>query len=88
MAERMVVLFRQRKRALGQNAASLHVAVQGEPRLENVDVMKEAGGRLRTLAKEIKGVTVSKTLTISFKPTGKDKAAVLCGVEIIQENSP
>jgi hypothetical protein len=63
------------------------VAAQGEQVVKDLDIAREAGGTNRALVKEIKGVRVTKELTLTFtsSPGAKVKAPVLCGIEMIAE---
>lgn len=59
------------------------VAVQGETVLENVDVIREAGGAFRMLSRDIDKVEVENDLTIRLLPKAeKGREPVLSGVEI------
>ena len=55
--------------------------------LAGFDPEKEAGGPLRSVVKEFKGVRVKKDLVITLTPTDDApvKASVLCGIEIRAE---
>jgi len=63
------------------------VAVQGETVLKGFDILKEAGGRNRSLVKELKGVRVRKELVVTFSAslTAKYPASLLNGIEVIEE---
>jgi len=63
------------------------VTVQGKPAIERLDVVKAAGGRNRSLVKEIRGVEVKDRLVIDLAadPASKQQATVLSGVEIQAE---
>lgn len=65
--------------AVGERVFS--VSVQGKPKLTDLDVVEEAGGRNRALVKEIKGVTVGDFLLIELSPTSK-QPAMLSGIEL------
>ena len=60
------------------------VALQGKPVLTGFDVVGEAGGAMRGVVKEFKGVGIKDTLEIALEPKG-GLESVLCGVEIVQE---
>jgi outer membrane protein assembly factor BamB len=63
-----------------------NVNVQGKPALPSLDIAQEAGGRHRTLVKELRGVSVGDELVIDLIPTStKHRAAILCGLEIHAE---
>jgi hypothetical protein len=63
------------------------VKLQGASAIESLDVVAEAGGRSRSLVKEISGVEVSRDLLIELAPhpAAMRQAAVLCGVEVVAE---
>lgn len=63
------------------------VDVQGQEVLAKLDVAKEAGGRNRSLVKELAGIEVQDRLLIELTPDAqsKERAAVLSGVEIQAE---
>jgi outer membrane protein assembly factor BamB len=59
------------------------VAVQGKTVLKDFDISKEAGGPNRALVREIKGVSVSKELNLTF--SAARGVPVLSGVELLAE---
>jgi outer membrane protein assembly factor BamB len=62
------------------------VSVYGKPKLVDLDVVKEAGGRNRPLAKEISGVTVGDFLLIELSPQSSSKLpTMLSGIELDAE---
>jgi hypothetical protein len=63
------------------------VSVQGRIVLPGLDVVKEAGGRNRSLVKELSSVEVKDRLVIELTPeaTAKLPAALLSGVEVQAE---
>jgi hypothetical protein len=63
------------------------VAIQGKQAIASLDILKEAGGRNRSLVKELSGVDASQSLTIELTPdpNSKEQATVLCGIEIQSE---
>jgi outer membrane protein assembly factor BamB len=63
------------------------VSLQGRAAIAAIDVVKEAGGRNRSLVKEISGVEVTDRLEIELTPeaSAKLQAALLSGVEIQAE---
>jgi len=61
------------------------IALQGKEALNDLDIVKEAGARLRGIVREVKGVAVSDTLRISFTPAEHSLPSLLCGVEVIRE---
>lgn len=60
-----------------------NVKVGDDQTIENIDVVKEAGGRNRLLVKELTGVEAAKQLTIEL--TSVKGKTLLCGVEIVSE---
>ncbi len=63
------------------------VKLQGQPAIEALDVVQETGGPNRSLVKEVTGVEVAQDLKIELVPhaAAKERAALLCGVEIEAE---
>jgi outer membrane protein assembly factor BamB len=63
------------------------VALQGKEVLHDFDVVREAGGTLRTLVKEFKGVRAGRELTVAFTPASwaEVPASLLCGLEVAEE---
>ncbi len=60
------------------------VSLQGDtsgPALQNLDVVKEAGGRLRPVVREFKGVALADALTVTFTPSRG--ASVISGIEVL-----
>lgn len=55
--------------------------------LDTLDVVGQAGGRLRGLVKEFQGVQIEDELLVELAPhsNSKEQAAILCGVEIQAE---
>jgi outer membrane protein assembly factor BamB len=60
-----------------------HVGLQGKEVLKDFDIVKEAGGPLRGVVKEFRGVRVKKDLTVTLSPSAG--VPVLCGVEVTAE---
>jgi outer membrane protein assembly factor BamB len=60
-----------------------HVGLQGKEVLKDFDVVKEAGGPLRGVVKEFRGVRVKKDLTVTLSPSAG--VPVLGGVEVTAE---
>jgi hypothetical protein len=59
------------------------VSVQGKPKLSDLDVVQEAGGKNRAVVKEIKGVTVGDFLLIELTPQASSKfPTMLSGIEL------
>ena len=59
------------------------VSIQGKRVLESFDIANEAGGSLRGLVKEFKGISPAGTLELSF--TDRVGQACLSGVQLIAE---
>lgn len=63
------------------------VGVQGKTVLAALDIVKQAGGRNRTLVKQIEGVTVTDKIVLTFtngSGDGRDAVPLLCGVELLR----
>ena len=63
------------------------VKVNGKTALAGLDVVQEAGGKCRTLVKEVAGAEVEDRLTIELvpDPSSKIRACLLSGIEIQAE---
>jgi outer membrane protein assembly factor BamB len=63
------------------------IRVQGRPAVAAFDVVKEAGGRNRSLVKELPGIEVADKLVIELLPAGDAQmpASVLSGIEVQAE---
>ncbi len=61
------------------------VALQGQTVLRAFDVSREAGGPLRGVVREFRGVVVQKELTVTLTPADGAAPPVLSGVEIVAE---
>ena len=63
------------------------IFLQGDPVLEQFDLVKEAGGRCRGIVKQFPDVLVDDTLRITLQtPPGQAKGAVLSGVELVNQH--
>ena len=60
-----------------------HVSLQGKQVLSKLDIVGEAGGRMRSLVKELQAVPVDGALTVALTPVAGE--TILCGVEVIAE---
>jgi hypothetical protein len=65
------------------DARVFDVALQGRTVLEALDIAKEAGGRMRGLVKEFKGVHADGSILVHLAP--RKGVSVLSGIEIIAE---
>jgi hypothetical protein len=61
------------------------VQVEGQPLLENLDIIKEAGAPQRGIVREWKGMEVNDKVTVAFKSKTAPFTALLCGLELIAE---
>ena len=62
------------------------VRLQGKTVLRGLDIAREAGGELRELVKEFRGVLGGAELRVELVPRGAgSKPPLLCGVEIVAE---
>jgi hypothetical protein len=59
------------------------VSLQGEEVLTDLDVVKAAGGKMRGIMKEFRGVKIGRTLELSL--TSKSGAAIISGIEVMFE---
>jgi len=64
------------------------VAVEGGSGVRGLDVVKAAGGRLRSLVKEMKGVQLSGSLKVRLTPQQGSLPPVISGIEIVASNLP
>jgi hypothetical protein len=62
-----------------------NVFIQDRQVLEAFDIVKEAGGINRPVAKEFKGINVKDDLKIKLASAEGQAAPLLCGIEIIAE---
>lgn len=64
-----------------------NVEVQGREAIKDLDIVKEAGGSLRSLVKEVTGVVVEDMLTVRLTPSvqASNRTTILCGIEVIAE---
>ena len=62
------------------------VTLEGKTVLRDFDVVKAAGGPLRTIVREFRDVKVGEKLHITLEParSAKLRETLLCGIEIIQ----
>lgn len=76
--------FAEPESKTGKNR-TFDVKIQGESKIEDLNILKEAGKINTVLTKTVEGIRVDQTLNIEFIP-GNDKALpILNGIEIIQE---
>ena len=62
------------------------VIAQGITVIDSLDIVKEARAHNVSLVKQLRGLTLDKSLTVSFTPsTG---APLLCGIEIVARGEP
>lgn len=63
------------------------VALQDRTVLREFDVVKEAGGPMRSVVREFRGIEAGSTLTVRLTPTANATLSepLLCGVEMIAE---
>jgi len=71
--------------AVKAGARVFRVALQGRTVLGRLDVVKEAGGPLRTLIREFKGIPVKKDLEVTLAPEAAGSKPILSGIEIVAE---
>jgi Malectin domain len=66
-----------------------NVAVQGREVLQGFDIVKESGGPLKAVVREFNVVVAGDELVVEFRPArgAEVNAAVLCGIEIIAEET-
>jgi hypothetical protein len=69
------------------------VLLDGKPAIEDLDVLRESGGRRRTLVRELTGVTYSgrradRLPAVELTLRAHKGRALLCGVEILQQKRP
>jgi beta-galactosidase len=59
------------------------IRIQGQSAWTDLDIVKEAGGAQRAIARTFKGVAVTDTLVIALQP--KAGQPLLCGIEARME---
>jgi outer membrane protein assembly factor BamB len=70
----------------GERVFTVHL--QGQPVLRDFDIAREAGGPWRGVVKEFRRVVVTDQLALAFtRASEKRPGAVLCGVELLLEES-
>jgi len=62
---------------------SFDVDLQGRTVLRNLRVATEAGGSLRSLLKEFRGISATSEIVVSFRP--RQGEPLLCGMEVVEE---
>jgi len=70
---------------LGPGERVFDVALQGKTVLRDFEVCKEAGGAMRGVVREFKGVKVVRELVIGLAAREGGQGAVLSGVEVVGE---
>jgi outer membrane protein assembly factor BamB len=61
------------------------VAIAGKTVLEGFDIVAAAGGPLREVVREFKGIKAAKTLEVTFTP--RKGEPLVCGLELVVEES-
>ena len=59
------------------------VMLQGQPVLEDLDIVREAGGRMRGMVREVTGVRCKGVLNVGLRP--RVGVPLLSGVELVLE---
>ncbi|UCF38026.1 MAG: PQQ-binding-like beta-propeller repeat protein [Acidobacteriota bacterium] len=82
-----VYLYFAEPEDLASGERLFEIRIQGEPALEQLDVVREAGGARRLVVKLFKGITVEERLEIEFVPLegSRVKDPILCGLEVIAQ---
>ncbi|MCI0642053.1 MAG: malectin, partial [Gemmataceae bacterium] len=65
-----------------------HLSIQGKEMLRDFDICREAGGPLRTLCKEFRGILADQALRIRLAPADSSavRSTLLSGIEIVAED--
>ncbi|MCI0458080.1 MAG: PQQ-binding-like beta-propeller repeat protein [Gemmataceae bacterium] len=73
---------------LGPGQRVFCVALQGKEVLKDFDIARAAGGANRPVVREFRGVPVTSSLTVTFRPAegAAVRSAVLCGIEVRAED--
>jgi hypothetical protein len=66
-------------------ARVFRIKLQGKPVVDNLDVLKRAGGARRALVGEFSNVEVAGKLTVSLDPPTDGPEPILCGIEVVAE---
>ena len=63
------------------------IAIQGRKALKDFDIVQEAGGANRPVAKEFRAVPIKHDLTVAFSPSSNvgTNTPLICGIEIMAE---
>jgi outer membrane protein assembly factor BamB len=74
--------------AVAEGERNFNVALQGETVLRGFDIVKEAGGRNRTLVKEFTGIKATREMVVTFAPSvsAKVSESLLSGIEVVEED--
>ena len=64
-----------------------NIVIQGQEVLKGFDVVKEAGGRNRSVVKEFSGISVGADLTVTLTPAdnAQTNMTLICGIEIVAQ---
>lgn len=62
------------------------VLLNGQPVIQDLDIIQETGSRQRILVRELTGVTLDKSLQLNFK--SRNGAALICGLELVKQGLP
>lgn len=62
-----------------------HVDMQGERKLRDFDIVREAGGPRRSLIKVFRGVALGENLTVQIVASAGSLPPVLSGIEVIED---
>ena len=65
-----------------------NVEIEGKQVLTDFDIVKEAGGPMRTVVKEFKGIQAQGNIVVRLTPSANAtiRAPILCGLELIIED--
>jgi hypothetical protein len=61
------------------------VSLQDKQVLRDFDIVRTAGGPLRAVAREFRGIEAENVLHVALTPKNRSKPALLCGVEVVAE---
>lgn len=82
-----VKLYFVEPQALKPGQRVFDVTVQGQSALKSLDIVREAGSADRVISRTVQNINVGDELIIELIPAGGSRPPVLCGVEVLADDS-
>jgi outer membrane protein assembly factor BamB len=74
--------------SIGAGERVFGVSLQGKQVLDDLDIVKEAGGAYRGIIKEFRDVVVGESLTVHFDAnSGTKRRPLICGIEMVLDEN-